>query len=440
MAAIPLSRCLFSALRRHTRCQSRGLNSLAERTVSRVSSVVTCNRREGDLDRRPGVERDRRSGQDSSSSPLLQSLSVGLGLCAVALLDSRTDEQVEDGRVSLSGRLLGLILPSAHCASPFKPDTPRYKYNFIADVVEKSNPAVVYIEIVGRHPFSGREVPVSNGSGFIISSDGLIVTNAHVVANKRGVRVKLTNGDTYNATVQDVDQAADIATIKITARNPLPTLSLGRSSDIRQGEFVVAMGSPFALRNTITSGIISSVQRGSKELGLSNSNIDYIQTDAAIDFGNSGGPLINLDGEVIGINTMKVTAGISFAIPSDRLQLFLDQASKKKNTWSGESETKRRYIGVMMLTLTPSIIADLKLRDPSFPDVTHGILIHRVIMGSPSDRAGMLPGDVVLEINGVKVNTSEEIYKAVRYSDEITMVVQRGQKLLRLQITPEFTE
>uniref|UniRef100_A0A8C3A4G5 Si:dkey-10b15.8 n=1 Tax=Cyclopterus lumpus TaxID=8103 RepID=A0A8C3A4G5_CYCLU len=145
------------------------------------------------------------------------------------------------------------------------------------------------------------------------------------------------------------------------------------------------MGSPFSLRNTITSGIVSSVHRGSKELGLSNSNMDYIQTDAAIDFGNSGGPLINLDGEVIGINTMKVTAGISFAIPSDRVTLFLDQAAKKKNSWFGESETKRRYIGVMMLTLTPSIIGELKLRDPSFPDVTHGILIHRVILGSPAN-------------------------------------------------------
>ncbi|XP_031134724.1 serine protease HTRA2, mitochondrial isoform X2 [Sander lucioperca] len=244
----------------------------------------------------------------------------------------------------------------------------------------------------------------------------------------------------YNATVQDVDPVADIATIKITARNPLPTLTLGRSSDVRQGEFVVAMGSPFALRNTITSGIISSVQRGSKELGLSNSNMEYIQTDAAIDFGNSGGPLINLDGEVIGINTMKVTAGISFAIPSDRLRLFLDQAAKKKNTWFGESKTKQRYIGVMMLTLTPSIIAELKLRDSSFPDVTHGILIHRVIMGSPANRAGMIPGDIVLEINGVKVKTSEEIYQAVRSSDKITMVVQRGDELLRLQMTPECTE
>ncbi|XP_070775963.1 serine protease HTRA2, mitochondrial-like isoform X2 [Enoplosus armatus] len=443
MAATPL-RCFLSALRRHTRCQSRGLNSLAERTVSRVSTVMVCNHRgaEGNtsLDKGPLVEWDRKSGRDNSSSPLLKSVSVGLGLCSVALLDSQRDEKAKDRRVSVSGRCLELFLPSAQCASPFKPDSPRYQYNFIADVVEKSTPAVVYIEIMGRHPFSGREVPVSNGSGFIISSDGLIVTNAHVVANKRGVRVKLTNGDMYNATVQDVDPVADIATIKITARNPLPTLTLGQSSDVRQGEFVVAMGSPFSLRNTITSGIVSSVQRGSKELGLSNSNMEYIQTDATIDFGNSGGPLINLDGEVIGINTMKVTAGISFAIPSDRLRLFLDQAAKKKNSWFGESETKRRYIGVMMLTLTPSIIAELKMRDPTFPDVTHGILIHRVIMGSPANRAGMLPGDIVVEINGVKVNTSEEIYQAVRSSDKITTVVQRGHEMLRLQMTPEITE
>ncbi|XP_041668249.1 serine protease HTRA2, mitochondrial-like isoform X2 [Cheilinus undulatus] len=429
MAATPLRRCFLSALR-HARCHSRGLNPVAERTAS---YTVICNYRAADgntsLNAGPSVQWDKHDSGDSSSSPVLKSVSVGLGLCGAALLDSQRDEQPEERENSVSGRIFGLLFPSAQCASPFKPDSPRFKYNFIADVVEKSAPAVVYIEILGRHPFSGREVPVSNGSGFIISSDGLIVTNAHVVANKRGVRVKLTNGDTYNATVQDVDPVADIATIKITARNPLPTLALGYSSDIRQGEFVVAMGSPFALKNTITSGIVSSVQRGSKELGLSNSNMEYIQTDAAID-----------DGEVIGINTMKVTAGISFAIPSDRLRIFLDQAAKKKTSWFGESETKRRYIGVMMLTLTPSIITELKLRDPSFPDVTHGILIHRVIMGSPSDRAGMRPGDIVLEINGATVNTSEEIYQAVRSNDKITVVVQRGHELLQLHITPEYTE
>ncbi|MGH0133869.1 UNVERIFIED_CONTAM: hypothetical protein FKN15_014432 [Acipenser sinensis] len=279
----------------------------------------------------------------------------------------------------------------------------------------------------------GREVPISNGSGFVISQDGLIITNAHVVANKRGVRVKLANGDTYNAVVQDVDQVADIATIKINAKHPLPTLSLGRSSDVRQGEFVVAMGSPFALRNTITSGIVSSVQRGGRELGLSNFNMDYIQTDAAIDFGNSGGPLINLDGEVIGINTMKVTAGISFAIPSDHIQQFLSSAQEKKscitNLFTPSSVDVKLFI-----------IAQLKLFDPSFPDVTHGVLIHRVIMGSPAYRAGMKSGDIVIEVNEQTVKTAEEIYNAVRTCDSINMVVKRGQDLLMLRMTPEITE
>ncbi|XP_067098887.1 serine protease HTRA2, mitochondrial-like [Osmerus mordax] len=378
-------------------------------------------------------------GNGSGRTGLLRSVAVCLGL-GVALSHCKDDGKTDRGPALLYGSILERMLPSAQCASPYKPDSPRYKYNFIADVVEKSSPAVVYIEIVSRHPFSGREVPISNGSGFIISRDGLIVTNAHVVANKRGVRVKLTNGATYNATVQDVDQLADIATIKINARHPLPTLSLGLSSEVRQGEFVVAMGSPFALRNTITSGIVSSVQRGSKELGLSNNNMDYIQTDAAIDFGNSGGPLINLDGEVIGINTMKVTAGISFAIPSDRVKQFLDKAAENNKSNVGDSQTKRRYIGVMMLTLTPSIIAELRLRDPSFPDVSHGVMIHRVITGSPAYRSGMLPGDVVVEVNGAKVHTSEEIYNAVRTSDSIAMVVRRGQEVLRLQAAPEVTE
>ncbi|XP_041106944.1 serine protease HTRA2, mitochondrial-like isoform X2 [Polyodon spathula] len=236
-----------------------------------------------------------------------------------------------------------------------------------------------------------------------------------------------------------MDQVADIATIKINAKHPLPTLSLGRSSDVRQGEFVVAMGSPLALRNTITSGIVSSVQRGGQELGLSNSNMDYIQTDAAIDFGNSGGPLINLDGDVIGINTMKVTASISFAIPSDHLRQFLSTAEKRNSRFGG-SEMKKRYIGVVMLTLTPRIIAELKLRDPGFPDVTHGVLSHRIIMGSPAYQAGMKPGDIVIEINGHTVKTAEEIYNAVRTCDSINMVVKRGQDLLMLHMTPEITE
>ncbi|KQL60449.1 serine protease HTRA2, mitochondrial [Amazona aestiva] len=256
-----------------------------------------------------------------------------------------------------------------------------------------------------RHPFSGREVPISNGSGFLVSPDGLIVTNAHVVANRRHVRVKLASGEQYDAVVQDVDQVADIATIKIKPKHPLPTLPLGRSSEVRQGEFVVAMGSPFALQNTITSGIVSSAQRGSRELGLAASDMEYIQTDAAIDFGNSGGPLVNL-----------------------------------VSSWFGSTETKRRYIGVMMLTLTPSILAELKLRDPSFPDVSYGVLIHKVIIGSPAHQAGVKAGDVVLEINGQASRRAEDVYEAVRTQQSLTLLLRRGHDTLLLSVIPEATE
>lgn len=319
------------------------------------------------------------------------------------------------------------------------PASPRSQYNFIADVVEKTAPAVVYIEILDRHPFLGREVPISNGSGFVVAADGLIVTNAHVVADRRRVRVRLLSGDTYEAVVTAVDPVADIATLRIQTKEPLPTLPLGRSADVRQGEFVVAMGSPFALQNTITSGIVSSAQRPARDLGLPQTNVEYIQTDAAIDFGNSGGPLVNLDGEVIGVNTMKVTAGISFAIPSDRLREFLHRG-EKKNSSSGISGSQRRYIGVMMLTLSPSILAELQLREPSFPDVQHGVLIHKVILGSPAHRAGLRPGDVILAIGGQMVQNAEDVYEAVRTQSQLAVQIRRGRETLTLYVTPEVTE
>lgn len=149
MAAVAVRRCFLSALRRQTHCQSRGLNSVSERTGSRVSTVVINNH--GGAEEHTSLERrapagDRGRGRENSSR-LLQSVSVGLGLCGAALLDSQRDEQAKD---TTACRVLDRILPSAECASPFKPDSPRYKYNFIADVVEKSTPAVVYIEIIGR--------------------------------------------------------------------------------------------------------------------------------------------------------------------------------------------------------------------------------------------------------------------------------------------------
>ncbi|KAL1023932.1 hypothetical protein UPYG_G00049210 [Umbra pygmaea] len=200
-------------------------------------------------------------------------------------------------------------------------NSPRYKFNFIADVVENIAPAVVHIKLFLRHPLFGHYVLLTSGSGFIISQSGLIITNAHVVnaaLTVTGVprlHVLLHDGEVSEATVWDVDGKSDIATIKIDAQKKLPFLSLGGSGDLRPGEFVVAIGSPFALQNTVTTGIVSSAQRAGKDLGIMDSDMDYIQTDAIINFGNSGGPLVNL-----------VTAGISFAIPSDRIRRFLTES------------------------------------------------------------------------------------------------------------------
>uniref|UniRef100_A0A452GXQ0 PDZ domain-containing protein n=1 Tax=Gopherus agassizii TaxID=38772 RepID=A0A452GXQ0_9SAUR len=146
------------------------------------------------------------------------------------------------------------------------------------------------------------------------------------------------------------------------------------------------------------------------------------------------------DGEVIGVNTMKVTSGISFAIPSDRLREFLQKEDQRKSSWFGSTEMKRRYIGVMMLTLTPSILAELKLRDSSFPDVSYGVLIHKVIIGSPAHQAGLKAGDVVQEINGQAVRRAEDIYEAVRTQNSLALLVRRGHDMLLVNVSPEVTE
>ncbi|XP_040041378.2 serine protease HTRA3a isoform X1 [Gasterosteus aculeatus] len=247
---------------------------------------------------------------------------------------SRKAEQ--KGRAAVSQAHEGPCAPPGAAGRPLvHRSSPRYKFNFIADVVERIAPAVVHIELFLRHPLFDRHMRLSSGSGFIVTHSGLIVTNAHVVTTAAAVtgrlqlRVQLRDGDAYEASVRDLDRKADIATIKVDPQKKLPVLPLGRSADLRPGEFVVAIGSPFALQNTVTTGIVSTTQRDGKELGIKDSDMDYIQTDAIINYGNSGGPLVNLDGEVIGINTLKVTAGISFAIPSDRIRRFLTESQIK---------------------------------------------------------------------------------------------------------------
>ncbi|XP_022080903.1 serine protease HTRA2, mitochondrial-like [Acanthaster planci] len=334
-----------------------------------------------------------------------------------------------------------------------------HRFNFIADAVDRAAPSVVYIEIQGRHPMMGRQqIPISNGSGFIVSPDGLVLTNAHVVANKirgqQSVKVKLPDGRMVDGHVVAVDSVSDLAAVKIDDGNNLPVMKLGKSSRLRPGEWVIAMGSPLTLSNTITAGIVSTVSRTSKELGL-RKDIDYIQTDAAINFGNSGGPLVNLDGEAIGINTMKVTSGISFAIPIDNAREFLEEVQKRMKSedagkgWTGwfsggkkspgvEGE-KRGYIGITMLSLNPGMLNDLKSRMADFPDVTHGVLVYRIIVGSPAQVAGMKAGDIITHIDGKAVKSATAVYNAVHTLKKMEVSVVRGpsSQKLTLTIVPE---
>ncbi|XP_009956280.1 PREDICTED: serine protease HTRA1-like [Leptosomus discolor] len=315
------------------------------------------------------------------------------------------------------------------------PNSLRHKYNFIADVVEKIAPAVVHIELFRKLPYSKREIPVASGSGFIVSEDGLIVTNAHVVTNKNRVKVELKNGETYEAKIKDVDEKADIALIKIDSQGKLPVLLLGQSADLRPGEFVVAIGSPFSLQNTVTTGIVSTTQRGGKELGLRNSDMDYIQTDAIINYGNSGGPLVNLDGEVIGINTLKVTAGISFAIPSDKIKKFLTESHDRQA--KGKAITKKKYIGIRMMSLTPSKARELKDRHKDFPDVVSGAYVIEVIPETPAEAGGLKDNDVIISINGQSISSASDVSDIIKKDSTLNMVVRRGNEDVMLTVVPE---
>ncbi|KAL7383089.1 hypothetical protein ABVT39_004703 [Epinephelus coioides] len=314
------------------------------------------------------------------------------------------------------------------------PDSPRHKYNFIADVVEKIAPSVVHIELYRKMTYSKREVAVASGSGFVVSDDGQIVTNAHVVANKHRVKVELKSGGSYDAKIKDVDEKSDIALIKIEAPTKLPVLLLGRSSDLRPGEFVVAIGSPFSLQNTVTTGIVSTTQRGGRELGLRNSDMEYIQTDAIINYGNSGGPLVNLDGEVIGINTLKVTAGISFAIPSDKIREFLAESYDRQSR--GRGAAKKKYIGVRMMTLTPALAKELKTRHRDFPDITSGAYVMEVIAKTPAATAGLKEHDVIISINGQRISSATDVSNAIKRDGTLRVVVRRGNEDAILTVVP----
>jgi len=319
----------------------------------------------------------------------------------------------------------------------------REQFNFISEVVAETSPSLVYIEIKDtgvRDFFTGQPVTSSNGSGFIVKEDGLILTNAHVVINKprASIQVRLQDGRIFAGTVEDVDVKSDLATIRIPCSS-LPVIRLGKSSELSPGEWVIAMGSPLSLSNTITTGVVSNVARPPTELGIQGRDVpDYIQTDAAITFGNSGGPLINLDGEAIGINSMKVTPGISFAIPIDYAKEFLAKSAESAKSGKSPPSTKKRYIGITMLTLNPQVIEELRSRIQIPPNVLHGIVIYRVVVGSPADVAGLRPGDIVTHINDNPIHGSRDVYKKLEGKGDLTFTVLRDKnKFSYVTVRPE---
>ena len=238
------------------------------------------------------------------------------------------------------------------------------------------------------------------GSGFIIDKDGIVVTNNHVIQGAEDIFVTLNDGKEYAAEIVGADPLSDIAVLKIKSDEKFLPVKFGDSDSARVGDWVIAIGNPFGLGGTVTSGIISARNRS---IGLSRYE-DYIQTDASINTGNSGGPLFDMNGDVIGINTAILgqsgSIGIGFSIPSNSAKKVIDQLIKF-------GETKRGWLGVRIQIVTKEIAEEENLDKP------RGALVVGVSENSPSDKAGIKSGDIILEFDGKKINEMKELPKIV---------------------------
>ncbi|XP_015875044.3 putative protease Do-like 14 isoform X1 [Ziziphus jujuba] len=313
--------------------------------------------------------------------------------------------------------------------------------NTIANAAACVGPAVVNISIPNEK--NGTVGGKGIGSGTIIDKDGTILTCAHAVVDFHGLRpsmkgkvhVTLQDGRTFVASVMNVDLHSDIAIVKINSKTPLPTAKLGSSTKLQPGDWVLAMGCPLSLQNTVTAGIVSCVDRKSSDLGLGGLRREYLQTDCAINPGNSGGPLVNIDGEVVGVNIMKLLAadGLSFAVPIDSVTKIIEHFKKS-------GRVVRPWLGLKMLDLNEMVIAQLKERSSGFPNVEKGVLVPSVTPESPGDRAGFLPGDVVVEFDGKPVASIKEIIDIMgdRVGVPLKAVVKRANnKQATLTVVPE---
>jgi serine protease Do len=345
---------------------------------------------------------------------------LGLTACVAFLVG-----MVVTGSMSPSDATSAPAVSSARLVRDDRPVMPGLAgvVNF-ADVADRLNPAVVNIDASTRsrrlsrlsenngrmpsrpdlfdEPFDNRRRGDSPrrgaGTGFLIDDDGHILTNHHVIDGADRITVKLTDGRSLRAEVVGSDPETDIALIRIRSDAKFPHASLGDSDDLRVGEWVCAIGNPLAYEHTVTVGVVSFIGRKLFDMSLDN----YIQTDAAINFGNSGGPLINTRGEVIGINSAisRQASSIGFAIPINHAKAILTQLKEKGGV-------SRGYIGVALRDVDPDLQTSLKLSR------TAGALVQDVTAGSPGERAGIKPYDLITAVDGRDVVTNDTLIREI---------------------------
>jgi len=327
--------------------------------------------------------------------------------------------------------------------------------NFITQVVDKAGSAVVRIDskqtitkqsAIFNDPFFqkffGSQVPSAPskeivrgiGSGFIISSNGEILTNAHVVNGVNTVKVTLKDGRTFQGKVMGTDPVTDVAVVKVQSNN-LPTVELGDSARLKPGEWAIAIGNPLGLDNTVTAGIISATGRSSSDIGAPNERVNFIQTDAAINPGNSGGPLLNARGQVIGMNTAIIqdARGLGFAIP-------INTAKTIANQLIATGSVKHPYLGIEMVTLTPDL--QKKINDDPNSNLTiyhsQGVLVTKVILDSPAAKAGLRSGDAIEQIDGQRIkdaNSVQQIVEQKQVGSNLQIGLYRGDRPRSVSVT-----
>ena len=331
-------------------------------------------------------------------------------------------------------------------------------HNFVSSAVKNVGPAVVKIDterLVERQQFDPTlldpllrdllgdqgltpERERGLGSGVIINEDGLVLTNAHVVDRVDDVSVTLADGTICDGQVLGTDVVTDLALVKIDDTTNSSYAPLGNSEDLQVGDWAIALGTPYGLEKTVTLGIVSSLHRDINSLGFSDKRLDLIQTDAAINPGNSGGPLINSNGEVIGINTLVRSgpgAGLGFAIPINLAKNVSDQLLKN-------GEVVHPYLGVQLISLNPKIAKDHNKNPNSLVQLPerNGALIQSIIPNSPAEKAGLRRGDLVIAAENISINEPkallDEVEKA-QIGKVFLLNILRDNKEIEINIKPE---